>query len=430
MPVTAAADVDPWTVRAPSFGFGSITVETPKGYHDVFLNNPQANGPRIAGRLEWGGSLVYFGLPQIQGSNAFDDNDTGRELQIALYDPTRQLQGCAWNATCGQPGAFTCPAQITYLGWDPVQGGDECGHGSAASWQQVGDALQLVAHPFQWNPDWDKQDCAMNPCPPAGVPTSVTLTLELRFVASNVVEVMTEVSSQENIDHPAAEQEFPTLYVANGGGGPDLKDLLDADGTFIPIGFPVNFTSPKPYVMWQNANHDYGVGLAMDQGLLSFQGWGDATFHNVRPRLPFGLNHGATVRGLSYVVLGNVPTIQSFVKQVLDKRPPFGHVDLPAAQFSYGKGAPVDVSGWVLDNAHIASVTAEIDGMQAAILPVATARPDVCDVYPGYDGCPSAGFSGSVPTAGLDACPHLLRITATDADGNKTVLGERVLAPM
>jgi hypothetical protein len=55
-------------------------------------------------------------------------------------------------------------------------------------------------------------------------------------------------------------------------------------------------------------------------------------------------------------------------------------------------------------------------------------RPDVCLVYPNYRGCPAVGFSGSVPTAGLNGCPHLLRVTATDGDGNRTVLGERVIA--
>jgi hypothetical protein len=65
----------------------------------------------------------------------------------------------------------------------------------------------------------------------------------------------------------------------------------------------------------------------------------------------------------------------------------------------------------------------------AATLPVGSERGDVCAVYPAYGGCPNVGFDGSISTAGLDACPHLLRVRATDADGNQQVLGERVIAP-
>jgi hypothetical protein len=83
----------------------------------------------------------------------------------------------------------------------------------------------------------------------------------------------------------------------------------------------------------------------------------------------------------------------------------------------------------VLDNAPSAVVTVEIDGAVAGALSGGVARPDVCAVYPAYAGCPNVGFAGQIATDGLSTCPHLARVVATDSDGNKTILGERIVAP-
>jgi hypothetical protein len=385
--------------------------------------------------------VVFFGLASNAGSNVIDANDTGRELQIALYDPTRAMQSCAATATCA--GAAPCGNSITFLGWNPVQGGDECNHGaSVLSQGQAGDALRLVVQPVQWNPDWDAPDCRKSACPAQGVAVKVTYTFELRFVREHVVEVMTQVTSQEAISHPSTGQEFPTLYVAHGQGGPDLPVLLDAAGQVVTLATPGNdgfyygnFTSSRPWVSWQDAGQTYGVGLGHDQGITSFQGWrGDGKtapyFHNVRAQVAFGLPAGGTVRGLAYLALGNFSTVKSELEAVLAKRPPFGALDAPAGQdVPVNVGAPLSVAGWALDTSVLASVRVELDGKIAATIPLGGSRPDVCAVYPAYAGCPAVGFSGQVATAGLSACPHHLRVVAQDPEGNITVLGERRLLP-
>jgi hypothetical protein len=437
-------------MRAKSAGFGGIVTASSGPHTDVFLQSPAQgalpqNYTRIGARLDWGGTIVFFGLGDNAASNVIDANDTGRELQVALYDPTRAHQPCAGAGTC-QSAPQSCGDSITYLGWDPVQGGDECGHGAEVLQHgQTGDALGLTIRPLQWNPDWARPDCQSSACGAAGVPVDVTYTFELRFLSSNVVEVMTEVSSGEALDHPSTAQEFPTLYVAHGQGGPDLPLLLDAAGASPAVDQKANdgffhgeFVSPRPWVTFQNATKDYGVGIGHDQGLKGFQGWrGDGTsapyFHNVRAQIAFGLPAKGTVRGLSYLALGGFETVKAQLEQALASRPPFGHVDQPpeagGASFVYAEGQPVTVAGWALDNEHLAKVRVEIDGELAAEAPVDQARPDVCAIYPAYDGCPAAGYSIAVSTAALSPCPHLLRVVAVDAEGNATPLGERIIEP-
>jgi hypothetical protein len=448
--VTTAADVDPWTERVPSAGFGGIVTST-SAHTDVFLESPAGANPsdyiRIGTRLDWGGAIVFFGLSADPASNVIDSHDTGRDVQIALYDPTRAMEGCAWNASCetslGPCVNLNPPLGISGLGWDPVQGGDRCLYGSTATWSREGDTLRLVANPVQWNPDWDSQDCTQT-CPTAPVPAGVEYEFDLRFVSSNVVELATQVRSSDGLDHPPTAQEWPTLYVSNGETGPDLPLLLDAMGA--PMSFPQEdptdpgffngyFTSAEPFASFQDALQDYGVGLATDQGIRQFDGFvGEPPalyFHNVRAVIQFGLGTGQTVRGVSYLALGSFETVKAELEHVLAKRPPFGMLEYPPsnATTSYQPDTPVHLTGWALDGTAIANARVEIDDAEAASLPVSAQRSDVCATYPGYAGCPTPGFTGDVPTTTLSACPHLLRVTATDPDGNTTVLGERVIQP-
>jgi hypothetical protein len=419
--VTPAPDVDAWAMRPKSAGFGGITEAMTGTHKDVFLDSP-TKYIRIGARLNWGGTVVFFGLAANPKSNVIDANDTGRELQLAIYDPTRIRQGCAVTASCAT-SIGTCAASITYLGWNPVQGGDECNRGAPVlSHGKVGDALELVIQPLQWNPDWDAPDCRTSACTGSGRPVDVNYRMRLRFVREHVVEVDTEVTSKETISHPSTAQEFPTLYVANGAGGnPDLPLLLDSAGTAATIATPANdgffvgnFTSPGPWVTWQNTTKDYGVALSMDQGTTAYQGWrGDGSkapyFHNVRAQIEFALNAGATVRGISYLALGGYSTVKTELEAAMKARGPFGHIDA----VKDGK-----ITGWVLDNRPGVKVT--VDGVPATM----TARPDVCLTYPAYPECAKAGFELAVTPS---SCPRLIKVVATDSDGNEQILGERAL---
>ena len=137
------------------------------------------------------------------------------------------------------------------------------------------------------------------------------------------------------------------------------------------------------------------------------------------------------MRGLSYLALGSFSNVASELGTVLAARPPFGVVDAPPTGVvtTYQPGSDLSVRGWVIDTIAVGSVDVEIDGTVVATVPVNQQRDDVCAIYPAYGGCPSVGFNAAVSTAGLDGCQHLLRVRATDGDGNAQVLGERVIEP-
>ncbi len=438
-PVTVTPDVDPWRMSLASAGAPTMRMVTAGAHRDVYLRGPGGIA-EIGVRLDWGGSVVFFGQAGVPSSNTIDGGDTGRELQLAIYDPTRIAQSCAHDASC--TGVNPCGASITYLGWNPVQGGDECGHGARVLRNElVGDQLIVAVRPLQWNPDWNAPDCRRSTCAAAGTEVAVTYTLGFRFVHTNVVEVDRQVSSEESFSHPETEQEFPTLYVGNGmNGSTDLPVLLTSASAPVSIDLPANdgftyrnFTSAAGWVTWQHSARDYGVALAMDHFGGDFQAWagsgsGAPYFHNVRPRQRFGLTAGAAVRGRAYLALGSEATVRSLMTALASQRAPFGVIDSPRTTDStVVTGTTLHVSGWALDNTALDSVTVRLDDRVVGTLPRAQSRADVCAMYPNYAGCPRAGFDGDVSIGAADGCSHLLTVVARDSDGNETVLGRRLV---
>jgi hypothetical protein len=337
------------------------------------------------------------------------------------------------------------------LGWNPVQGGSLCDVGVTATYAQVGDALQLTVQPSQWDPQWQAITCGANCFLPAEPVVGVQETITLRYVSPNVVEIAFEAVINDGLDHTWNGQEVPCLYPSNGGLGslgPDLNVLVDGAGNPVAVnadGAVLSAPTSVPWMSWQDATQQYGVGMANDEGVLDFL----AILNNASPLTPFrylradvgfAMASPAIVRTISYLALGGPVTVDEMLGEALSKRPPFGQINVPGSGTvtSYVPGSDVQLAGWVLDTVRLSDVVVTVDGVAATTLPVATARPDVCAVYPDYDGCPTqaspnasaaVGFSGQLSTAGLSLCPHLVQITATDPDGNTTILGEREISP-
>ena len=134
------------------------------GFTDHFLYSNSAKQFKIGVREQWGSSIVFLGFSNNVNSNVIDANDTGREVQIAIYDPDRIMQNCAHNASCATTPT-ECANSITFLGWNPVQGGNRCNNGSPTE-SISGTNGEMIASvvPYQWNPAWDRTDCFSDIC--------------------------------------------------------------------------------------------------------------------------------------------------------------------------------------------------------------------------------------------------------------------------
>lgn len=432
----------PFTGRAPidesPLPHASGRTETVRAgaFTDEYLHDATGTA-KLGIRREWGGSVVFFGqpgsAPGTNGTNTIDANDTGREVQVAFYDDDRRVQGCAWNSSCASGGG--CPEQIRYLGWNPVQGGNRCNVGSPVERVTMGGG-SLVAStiPLQWNPDWDARDCGADSCPGGRDPSDVRVTQAVRFVGPRIAEVRYTVENLSDLAHRATAHEMPTMYTSNGRGGPDLWRLMDPNGTQVAIDTPSggdgffyeNFTASANWVALQNDELSYGVGILYENGLRQFQGWQQRSlpFNNVRSIFVFGIPARGTVHARAYLLLGSLATIQAEAAALNAAIPPFGWLDSPVD--SIGPGA-TSIHGWALDNRGVVSVEARIDEAVTVPLRYGDSRPDVCAAWPGYPGCDGVGFSGSYDFGPARECPRLVEIIATDGDGNRRTIFERLV---
>ncbi len=417
---------------------GTFETVNAGGFTDDYVYN-SAHDFKVGTRQQWGGTIVFFGQsngnPGQNNTNTIDANDTGREVQVAFYDPDRHMQNCAWNASC-QSTPTTCPFSITYLGWNPVQGGNRCNNGSGVeSVDMTGGVLGVTTVPLFWNPNWDRQDCSDSACSDPSLnmrESDVRVVQRLRFVRHHVVELDYTVTNLSTLSHAATAQEFPTVYTANGNQGPDLWRLFSSGGAEINIDTPgndgffyENFQSPGGWVTMQNDALTYGVGMYTENKLGSWQGWQlrSLPFNNFRPIFSFGIPSQGTIRARSYLILGGHSTVTSEAQWLDGNLPPFGVLDTPTADQTVS--GVFNLSGWALDNKGVTAITAVVDGTTSVPLNYGNSRPDVCAVWPGYTDCDSVGYMGSMDASGWTACNHLLEIEATDGDGNTRVIARR-----
>jgi hypothetical protein len=437
----AAPDPVPMAPLPGEAAPGRAEATAVNGFDDDYLYD-SSGLIKVGTRRQWGGTIVFFGQsngsPGVNATNTIDANDTGREVQVAFYDPDRQMQDCAWDASCASSPS-SCPFSITYLGWNPVQGGNRCNRGSGVESLGSADGVQTVnTVPLFWNPNWDRQDCSDAACNDPNMRerrSDVRVIQRLRFVRTHVVELEYTVVNLSDLNHRAGGQEMPTVYTANGRAGtPDLWRLFDSQGNQIAIDQPgndgffyKNFTSPGGWACMLNDNASYGVGLFTENRLSGMQGWQNRAlpFNNFRPLFSFGIPSHGTVMARAYLLIGSQATIASEAAWLDGHLAPFGWLDEPTVDASVS--GVITVRGWALDNKGVSRVEAVVDGGSPTVLSVGGSRPDVCLVWPAYPGCPNVGYSGSLDTAGLSECQHLLEIRAIDTDGNmRTIARQRI----
>lgn len=434
-------DPSPLPVQSAS---NMTTTTTVNGYNDDYVFN-QAGDRKLGIRRDWGGSIVFFGIHTgsagMNNTNTIDGADTGREVQVALYDHDRWYQGCAWNASCSTAGT-QCDETMVFLGWNPVQGGNRCNHGSGYEDVTHEDGtITLTTKPLFWNPNWDRADCQES-CNNSATDTrqsDIELTQKVRFVRADVVEIEYQITNLSDLDHKSAPHEFPTLHASFGKNGtPDLYRLFDSTSTEISTGWSVdahgfrhlNFTSPGGWAGLVNQNADYGVGLYYENGMSTFQAWNkanDPKFNNFRGLFTFPIGPHAQVRARSYLILGSIGSLGAQAQWLDNNLPPFGWLDGPVPDQTVSGN--VAVHGWALDNKAVSQVQMIIDGGPPTSLSYGTSRPDVCAVWPGYSACShgNVGFHGSFNANSLSSnpCGHVIEIKAVDNQGNAKVIARQ-----
>ncbi len=436
VPIPPTPSSSPIPGESPAGGHVLTTVN---GYQDDYLFDA-TDYLKIGTRREWGGSIIFFGIAEgygagVNDSNTIDANDTGREVQVAFYDPDRAMQDCAATASCASTPT-NCPNSITYLGWNPVQGGNRCNNGSGVDSVDFSDgALSITTQPLFWNPNWDRTDCVDSACSDPSLAwrrSDVRVTQTLRFVATHVVQLDYQIENLSDLEHAVAGQEMPTVYTANGTSGPNLYRVMDSAGNEISVDTPgndgffyKNFTSPGGWVSLQRDTLLYGVGIYYENRLTGFQAWQllSLPFNNVRAQFAFGIPAHGTVRARAYLMIGAYNDIASHAAWLDGALAPFGTLDSPVADATVS--GSMAIAGWALDNRGVTAVDVLIDGAVAGSVAYGAPRADVCRVWPGYAGCNNVGFSGSIDLSGLSACPHLVEIRASDADGNQRVIAAR-----
>ena len=418
---------------------GRCESTTRDGFSDEYLYDGN-NYLKVGIRRDWGGSVIFYGLvgnygPGMNPTNTIDANDTGREVQVAFYDPDRILQNCAWDASC-QSRPSDCPVSITYLGWNPVQGGNRCNVGSGLAGFACSDGVMTaVVDPLFWNPAWDRQDCFSDVCSDPNLRarrSDVRVTQRLRFIRTHVLELDYTLQNLSDLEHRANDQEMPTVYTANGRGGPDLWRLFASDGREIAINNPGNdgffyadFESPAGWATMQNDDLSYGVGLYAENRIIRFQGWQNRSlpFNNFRAVQNFAIPARGAVRARAYLLIGSFQTIAAEAGWLESSIPPFGVLDSPAAEAELRGDVPV--WGWALDNKGVTGAELVIDGQSVVSLQYGTSRPDVCLVWPGYPHCPAVGFQGVLSAGAFSPCPHILELRLRDGDGNQRIVARR-----
>ncbi|GMV40768.1 MAG: hypothetical protein AMXMBFR64_24840 [Myxococcales bacterium] len=431
VPPGGIADVGPLPAPAPS---APVVPWTGDGFSDDYLVGPSGTW-RVGLRRDWGGAMVYLGPagagPGLSSSNLLDPTNGTRALRVALWDPTRSVQGCAWNASC-EPQSAPCPAGPSFLGWNPVQGINECGSLPGVATQELVDGrLRTTATLLQWNPDWSAQACDNGGCFDPGkqkLPSDIHYEQSVRWVLQNTLELQMTMTNLGGDHHALADQDLPIVWGAAGANGTTpLVSPMDADGKAIPLTpapgglMTATFESTGGWAMLLDGSQASGIGLFTENGRNTFQVV-LSSGQSVRLRAPFHVEIPpyATVRGRVYLILGDADTIRSTAGKLRASLGPFGAIESPGEDEAVSQ--TLHVSGWVLDDEAVTAVELLVDGVKIADLPLVTDRPDVCILYPGYASCGTIGFEGHVSLAGLSPCAHLAVVRATDSRGNKRVV--------
>lgn len=204
--------------------------------------------------LSRGGAIVY--LAEAGGENLVNNFDLGRQVQLSYFSGPVPY-GVEGNAPA---------AHWAHIGWNPIQAGDDFGHGSPMlSHENDGRMLHVSCRPLQWPLDNVPGECVMESW----------LELEGRVVKARAR--LTNSRSDRTM-WPARLQELPAVY-ANAGLHRVVSyqgDRPFTGGQVLAAPLP---TGKHPWSFWHGTEawaalvdeNDHGLGL-VTPGRIYFTG--------------------------------------------------------------------------------------------------------------------------------------------------------------
>ena len=371
-----------------------------------------AEAARVGMLTSWGGAIVEISL---NGINYVNHNDTGRQVQVGLWDGNANYSNGSW-------------------GWSMSQGGDHYLNGSPLLAQTIGpDFVYIKTQPLYWLPDLFGGDSA-HP-----IPGDVYVEQWVSPVPaySRAFKVHYKITHFGNDTHANQPQEFPSVYVNRGFDSfvyypgflpwtygalqhyampplPQISPLLptfeqwgayaDANETGLTVYTPGSY----PYSTGFNATGDSPEGT-----------------NDFAPFTVFSWYPNAVLESDIYVVAGPVAEARPVIYQLHDASskpsafPPWGVFEVPQSGQTVS-GSTVVVGGWTFGTSQVMSLDVFLDGVAVGTATYGSPRPDIPKAYPGIPDT-NSGFQYTLDSTKYTSGRHDLVVKATDAIGNLAV---------
>ena len=369
---------------------------------------------RVGLDTAWGGAIVLVTYNRRELVNRFD---SGREIQLALWDGEQTYDACA-----GCSGTF---------GWNPVQAGDRHRHGSVLIKDSLAeDYLYTKTRPIEWFPD--------NKGGGADRPVATDVIMEQWVTISpwdwRLVHVRYRITYAGQVPHGNSSQELPAVFVNReydrfvyyAGTTPWTNGrVVD---TMLPQAPPV----PVLYMpeKWAALVDGQGIGLTVYApqqypygggrrvpGATGPKGFGLVYY---RPLIYYSVLPGRVLTGDYVFVPGDYRVARDLLREIKDSLrttdmvAPFGYVDTPRAGATVSDSVPV--AGWAVDNDSVAKVEVFVDSVDIGTARYGIARPDLRRPY--VAAPLNAGYRYVLNTRLLRNGAHTIQVRVTDASGN------------
>lgn len=378
----------------------------------VMQNQTNTETVRIALQTNWGGSIVEFSL---NGTNFVNEHDTGREIQMGLWDN----------------GNLPCPC------WNPTQGGDEYDNGTPTIAQTVtSDSLYTKAQALQWYPDL----YGGGPTQPIASDIMMEQTVTPVPISNRAFHLHYKIAHLGTDLHTNAWQQIPVVYINDGvnqlvyyaGAAPWTNS--GTTQTEITNQTP-NLYAPERWgslvdvqnqgvTLYVPAAYPWAYGAYFPNGGSGPTGNTTVEF---APVVTMTFTPNLIVESDAYVIVGDPQTArrviydlhQSFEESNVFT--PFGSLDAPASNAVLS--GMTTVSGWALAVDSVAKVEVLVDGTVDGLATYGLSRPDIPVVYP--NAPVNVGFTDSLDSSKYSNGAHILNIRVTDSSGNIGIFANR-----